>query len=289
MRSFNVFSNDEGDYKAVKRGWCWPAFFYGSIWALFSGLWLATLLLLPVDFIFAIAGNSASGSIDPFDRYDETARLAVLALFSFPVVVRVVLGIFGNSWRTRKLRKLGFLHVGRVKADGKLHAISICKAETSAPASDRQHAEPIAGRTASELQPPHVLPRHTNSAMPIGLGESRSEQITPQGFPPHWLGWSIAALNVLAVADMPYGYYQLLRLLVTGYMGYLAALYFIRRSAPWAWAFGFVALLYNPIFVITMDKEFHALVNVIVAAAIAWEIKALRSVFDASHPTQATP
>ena len=47
MRSFNVFSDGGGDYRAVKQGWCWPAFFFGSIWALFSGMWLAALLLLP--------------------------------------------------------------------------------------------------------------------------------------------------------------------------------------------------------------------------------------------------
>ena len=83
---------------------------------------------------------------------------------------------------------------------------------------------------------------------------------------------------------MPYGYYQLLRLLMTGYTGYLAALYFIRRANSWAWVFAFIALLYNPVFVITMSKEFHALVNLLVAAAIAWEIKKLRIV-SASSPT----
>lgn len=135
MRSFNVFSDGDGDYRAVKQGWCWPAFFFGSTWALFSGLWLAAFLLLPIDFVFSIAGNSANGSFDPYDRYDETTRLVVLAIFSIPLVIRVLLGISGNSWRARKLRKRGFSHAGRVKADGKEHAISLCKAGSNADVS----------------------------------------------------------------------------------------------------------------------------------------------------------
>ncbi|EQA97573.1 DUF6804 family protein [Sphingobium indicum] len=283
MRSFNVFSNDDGDYTAVKQGWCWPAFFFGSIWALFSGLWLAAFLLLPIDLVFSITGNNTNGYVDPYDRYDEPTRLVVLAVSSVLLTIRILFGLFGNALRTRKLRRLGFSHVGHVKADGKAHAISLCKAAPSD--SGSQRAEPMAARAPSVSSPaitPHVEPER-----PVGLGEPRREKITQQGFPPHWLGWSIAALSILAVADMPYGYYQLLRLLVTGYMGYLAALYFIRKPSSWAWAFAFIALLYNPVFVITMSKEFHALVNLIAAAAIAWEIKKLRGAFLISRPIKA--
>ena len=333
MRSFNVFSNDDGDYKAVKQGWCWPAFFFGSIWALFSGLWLVAFLLLPIDFVFSIAGNSANGALDPYDNYDETTRLVVLAVFSIPLAIRVLVGMFGNSWRMRKLRRLGFSHVVRVKADGKEHAISLCKVEASHSASGCRHAKLVAGGPASLKGQSEIeqiiananpslaedigrwagqavsrlgsaktvqnaaagsrfndtINRRANPEGPASSGEPRSEKANLQGFPPRWLGWSIAALSILAVADMPYGYYQLLRLLAAGYMGYLAALYFIRRPNPWAWAFAFIALLYNPIFVIAMSKEFHALANLIVAAAIVCEMKKLRGVFFASNPTPAAP
>lgn len=150
MRSFNVFSNDDGDYRAVKQGWCWPAFFFGSIWALFSGLWLAALLLLPIEFVFSIVGNNANGAFDPYDRYDETTRLVVLAVFSIPLAIRVLLGWFGNSWRAQKLLRLDFSNIGRVQADGKAHAISLCKA--APPDSVRQHAEPVAREAQSVSQ-----------------------------------------------------------------------------------------------------------------------------------------
>jgi len=275
MRSFNVFSDGGGDYRAVKQGWCWPAFFFGSIWALFSGLWLTALLMFPIEFVFSIVGNNAHGALDPYEGYDETARLVVLAVLCIPLVIRVVLGIVGNPWRARKLRRLGFSHVGRVKADGKAHAISLCKAGSSEAA--RQTVEPVAPKTSSLAQPAAIT-RHAEPQRPSIDTEPKRPNATAAVAPPHWLGWSIAALCILAVADMPYGYYQLLRLLVTGYMGFLAVLYFIRRPNSWAWVFAFTALLYNPIFVITMSKEFHALVNVLVAAAIAWEIRKLRSI-----------
>ena len=131
MRKFNVYRDDDGLYKAVKKGWCWPAFFFGSVWALFSGLWLAAFLLLPIDFVFSIAGNRSNGAFDPYDRYDETTQLILLAIYSIPLAIRVLLGTFGNTWRARKIRKLGFSHLGIVKADGKEHAISICKANTN--------------------------------------------------------------------------------------------------------------------------------------------------------------
>lgn len=275
MRSFNVFSDGSGDYRAVKKGWCWPAFFFGSVWALFSGLWLAAFLLLPIEFIFGIAGNNADRALDSYGQYDETARLVLLTVLCIPLVIRVVLGLVGNSWRVRKLSRHGFSHIARVKADGKAHAISLCKAEASDTA--RPNVEPVAPKATSVLQHASIT-RHAQPRRPAIDVEPERANTTLAGSPPHWLGWSIAALSILAVADMPYGYYQLLRLLVTGYTGYLAALYFFRRPHQWAWVFSFMALLYNPVFVITMSKEFHALVNVLVAAAIAWEIKKLRSV-----------
>src|SRR3546814_16607149 len=100
-----------------------------------------------------------------------------------------------------------FPYTALFRSDGKAHAISLCKAAPSD--SGGQQAEPMAARAPSVSSPaitPHVEPER-----PIGLGEPRREKITPQGFLPHWLGWSIAALSILAVAAMPYGSYQLLR------------------------------------------------------------------------------
>lgn len=94
--------------------------------------------------------------------------------------------------------------------------------------------------------------------------------------PPFWLACTIAAANIFAVLEMPYGYYQFLRLIVTGYAGYVSYVYFRRGPSQWGWAFGTVALLYNPVFLVTMSKEFHTAVNLAVAGLVLFEFYQLR-------------
>jgi hypothetical protein len=77
------------------------------------------------------------------------------------------------------------------------------------------------------------------------------------------LVWLIpmAALAV-ALLDMPYGYYGLLRVLVCGACAYLAAQDANHGKAEWAWVLGGCAVLYNPIFKIPLGRELWAAVNV---------------------------
>lgn len=103
---------------------------------------------------------------------------------------------------------------------------------------------------------------------------------------PEWLGWVVVGSSLLAIADMPYGYYQLLRLVVTGYAACLALGYFKVRQERWAWGFGFVALLYNPVFLITMSKEVHTVVNFATAGLVAYELRKLRAKDSANHKPQ---
>lgn len=100
--------------------------------------------------------------------------------------------------------------------------------------------------------------------------------------PSHWLTWGIIAAVLIAILDLPYGYYQLLRLLVTGYAAYLAYLYFRNRPGIWPWVLAFVALLYNPVFIITMSKGFHSFVNALTAGLFIFEFYKLRFLADAA-------
>lgn len=101
-------------------------------------------------------------------------------------------------------------------------------------------------------------------------------------FPPTWLTGVVAAANVIAAFDLPYGYYQMLRLVVTGYACYMAYVYFKNEVSSWGWTFSFVALLYNPIFLITMSKEIHTVVNLATAIFIIFERYKLRKFADNS-------
>lgn len=66
----------------------------------------------------------------------------------------------------------------------------------------------------------------------------------------------IAGLMLLwAIADNPYAYYQILRWVVCGVSGYGAFMAMEAERKSWAWAFGIVAVLFNPIAPIHFDRE----------------------------------
>lgn len=90
--------------------------------------------------------------------------------------------------------------------------------------------------------------------------------------PTNWLGVGLAGACLLALADMPYGYYQLLRLAVTFYAAWLAWRALELERPVWPWLFGFLAALYNPFFKVSLDKELWEVVNVCTAVLIVIEV-----------------
>lgn len=80
--------------------------------------------------------------------------------------------------------------------------------------------------------------------------------------------------------DMPYGYYQLLRVLVFCVTGYLALESHRRGYVAWAWALGGTAIVYNPFFKLALGQELWTMVNIAtivvfishwITAAKTWE------------------
>lgn len=83
---------------------------------------------------------------------------------------------------------------------------------------------------------------------------------------PHLIPSLIAAVMLLlALADLPYGYYQLLRFVtccVSVYVAYTAYTW----QKMWAmWLFGFVAVLFNPLAPIHFSRELWQYVDIICA------------------------
>lgn len=89
--------------------------------------------------------------------------------------------------------------------------------------------------------------------------------------PPIWLSLAVAAACLVALADWPYGFYQFLRLVVTGYAVWIAFQSAAQSRPVWPWVFGVVAVLYNPLFKISMSRDAHAIENVCTAIAIVLE------------------
>lgn len=132
MRSFNVYERSNGSCKAVKNGWSWPAFFFGSIWALCMQLWLIGLLLLPVElFLQMLMSITERMQRNASGGYAETIQIfgGVIALAS--LVIRIIFGSYGNSWKRKRLEKSNYRLVKTIDASGKDNAISLYKGSAS--------------------------------------------------------------------------------------------------------------------------------------------------------------
>lgn len=117
LRTFDVLVDADDDRKAVKAGWSWPAFLFGSIWALFSGLWGIGIVMLPIEFILALLVNAIDRAMHGREQlYDNETTAVILLVMSIPLVIRISFGIFGNGWKRKKLTKAGYWPDAAVQA-----------------------------------------------------------------------------------------------------------------------------------------------------------------------------
>jgi uncharacterized membrane protein len=82
-----------------------------------------------------------------------------------------------------------------------------------------------------------------------------------------WLGPIVGLL--LALSEMPYGYYQLLRVIVFCASAYLVIAEGKQDNGFWLWAFVASALIYNPVFKLSLGREIWAFVNLATIALFA--------------------
>lgn len=84
----------------------------------------------------------------------------------------------------------------------------------------------------------------------------------------------MAAACLLALAPCPYGYYQLLGIVVTGYAVWITLFLIAQQRSVWPWLFALVGVLHNPVLKIHMSRDVHNIENILTAllivAAMAW-------------------
>lgn len=74
----------------------------------------------------------------------------------------------------------------------------------------------------------------------------------------------VAVIMLLwALTDNPYGYYILLRWVVCSTFVYCAIGAYRTGNESWAWIFGVIASVYNPIFPLHLGRPIWSLVNVV--------------------------
>ncbi|MFL6728117.1 MAG: DUF6804 family protein [Sphingomicrobium sp.] len=73
--------------------------------------------------------------------------------------------------------------------------------------------------------------------------------------------WIPIAALTLALFELPYTYYVLLRIVVCGACAYLAFSEADAGRIRWAWILGSAAVLYNPILRIHLNRELWSMIN----------------------------
>ena len=88
----------------------------------------------------------------------------------------------------------------------------------------------------------------------------------------------IAPIIIMAIGflPMPYGYYNLSRLVVCGCSIYFAYQLYQRQDITFVWSFGFLAILYNPIIPVNLyEKQIWMIVNIVTALIFVFKGKQL--------------
>jgi hypothetical protein len=88
----------------VKEGFCWPAFFFSVLWALYNRMWLAAALFLAV----ILAADFAARMLD----------LPADVAFALNLAVALLIGFGANDLRRDSLARSGYTFEGIVAATG---------------------------------------------------------------------------------------------------------------------------------------------------------------------------
>lgn len=111
MKTFNIYRHETEGFEAVKVGFSWPAFFFGTVWMLISGLWLLAAswitMLIVLRFIQAYT-----------DSPNPTLAQACIALVLLVcyLVLWLAPAFKGNKWRDRNLCKQGYKCIATIQA-----------------------------------------------------------------------------------------------------------------------------------------------------------------------------
>lgn len=84
------------------------------------------------------------------------------------------------------------------------------------------------------------------------------------------LGVVVLAVGAALIPIMPYGYYPIMRWVVSASCVWLALTAYREGREDWAWGWGVIAGIYNPIFPVHASREIWSIVNVVTIAAAAW-------------------
>ena len=83
----------------------------------------------------------------------------------------------------------------------------------------------------------------------------------------------IGLVALIAAAPMPYGYYTLVKILVCGFSAVLAYRNYKAaddKLAAWVWVFLIIAIIFNPLIPLHMQKEVWMVVDTVTGVLFLW-------------------
>jgi heme A synthase len=114
MKQYKIYKHPSGTVEVVKQGWSWPAFFFALFWALAKRLWVAALGVLAVLIVIALIFGKHSA---------EEAVGIIINLVG--LIIQIIFGARGNSWRGKNLASRGYEHVDTVTASNTDGALAL--------------------------------------------------------------------------------------------------------------------------------------------------------------------
>jgi hypothetical protein len=80
-----------------------------------------------------------------------------------------------------------------------------------------------------------------------------------------WLKLVGIAFLLISFLKLPYGFYTLLRIVITGTATYSTYIYYKAEKKFWMWTLGVIAILFNPIVPIYLEKETWKVIDITTA------------------------
>ncbi|RQO36003.1 hypothetical protein DBR37_06570 [Herminiimonas sp. KBW02] len=112
LHDYAVFSDQHGRLLAIKKGWSWPAFLYGPLWAMYRKLWLPVGIYLAAILLCTLLELQA-GWISERLNFWSSALL---------FCINGALGIKGNDQLHKRYIRLGYHLIGRNVRAASVHA-----------------------------------------------------------------------------------------------------------------------------------------------------------------------
>lgn len=116
MNTYKIFRDTAGNVHAIKKGWSWPAFFFGAAWALFHGMWLLGLGIFGAALFIVLAAEQIGSAADV---------LINILMFAVPVSF----GMAGNDLRAKHMARKGYEAGRAVQAADEEAALTSARAQ----------------------------------------------------------------------------------------------------------------------------------------------------------------